>query len=453
MKGQEKKALFISHATPEDNDFVRWLGAKLTAMGYEVWADVMHLHGGIDWARELEQALRQRAIKVLLVCTPNGLDKRGVRNEIEIATNLARQLNDDAFIVPLRLESYEAPFRIAHAQYIDFKGGWAKGLAELYALLQEQKIPRGTSKSMPLWLETHAEGAAKLLAESEPLVSNWLEIDSYPQELLYCEPPVGASLELFQHRQEHAYPCVPHQSGVLTFASPAANGLMGANITGKVVAKVPTRAFLEDGWQDYGISRHQAHVLYTDIASQSFEHYCASRGLKGYVGAGNRISWWADIKTAPLDKVRFDWGYRKGARKVIGHSPKRGVHWHYAINTQLRTSPLQHLRVSSRLIFSTNGIDAMEDARRSHTLRRSFAKAWRNARWRDLMCAFLWWLSDDKNRLRLPVASDGYIDARLPPMQFACPVSVRETAEDAESEDAETDTPIEYWEEESPEEE
>lgn len=89
----EREALFISHANPEDNAFTRWLGAKLTAMGYEVWADVMHLHGGADWARDLEEALRKRAIKMLLVCTPAALEKQGVRNEIEIAAQLGAELN------------------------------------------------------------------------------------------------------------------------------------------------------------------------------------------------------------------------------------------------------------------------------------------------------------------------------------------------------------------------
>ena len=161
-----RQALFISHATPEDNHFVRWLGAKLTVMGYEVWADVMRLHGGIDWARELESALRQRAIKMLLVCTPSGLEKQGVRNEIEIAVNLARKLGDDAFIIPLRLESYEAPFRIAQAQYIDFKGGWAAGLVELTELLTEKRIPRTAAKDIDTWIATHANGADRALLET-----------------------------------------------------------------------------------------------------------------------------------------------------------------------------------------------------------------------------------------------------------------------------------------------
>src|SRR6266403_367069 len=140
--GPNREALFISHANPESNPFARWLGAKLAAMGYEVWADVMRLHGGSDWARELEEALRNRAIKMLLACTPVALDKQGVRNEIEIGAQLATELKDREFIIPLRLEPYQAPFRIAQAQYIDFSS-WAAGFAELVDLLVNvHRIPR-----------------------------------------------------------------------------------------------------------------------------------------------------------------------------------------------------------------------------------------------------------------------------------------------------------------------
>ncbi len=79
---QFREALFISHANPEDNAFALWLGAKLAAMGYEVWADVMRVRGGSDWARELEVALRTRAIKMLLVATPVAVEKQGVRKAL-----------------------------------------------------------------------------------------------------------------------------------------------------------------------------------------------------------------------------------------------------------------------------------------------------------------------------------------------------------------------------------
>src|SRR5688572_5500424 len=122
-------------ANPEDNAFARWLGAKMAAMGYEVWADVMRLHGGSDWARELEVALRTRAIKMLLVGTPTAVEKQGVRNEIEIGAQLSRLLKDPEFIIPLRLKPYDAPFRIVQAQYVDFSESWACGLAELIELV------------------------------------------------------------------------------------------------------------------------------------------------------------------------------------------------------------------------------------------------------------------------------------------------------------------------------
>jgi hypothetical protein len=80
-----RQALFISHATLEDNTFTLWLGAKLTALGYEVFADILRLRGGQDWERILEDAIRTKAAKFLLVATPHGVQKQGVRNEITIA--------------------------------------------------------------------------------------------------------------------------------------------------------------------------------------------------------------------------------------------------------------------------------------------------------------------------------------------------------------------------------
>jgi hypothetical protein len=36
----ERDVLFISHATPDDNEFVRWLGTRPTGYSYKVWADI-----------------------------------------------------------------------------------------------------------------------------------------------------------------------------------------------------------------------------------------------------------------------------------------------------------------------------------------------------------------------------------------------------------------------------
>jgi hypothetical protein len=162
---QERHAIFISHAAPEDNPFTIWLGAKLAAAGYEVWADVLRLNGGDDWQRKLEQALRVRACKVLLVANPNSVSKQGVRNEIQIASEVARKIGDSNFIIPLRLAPFEAPFLIAHAQYIDFSRGWAEGLYELFQVLQQEyKVPTQQAAPVEAWCSLQAmHGRPRLL--------------------------------------------------------------------------------------------------------------------------------------------------------------------------------------------------------------------------------------------------------------------------------------------------
>lgn len=57
---EPRETIFISHASPEQNVFTLWLGAKLAAMGYEVWADVLRLKGGDDWQRNERRLLGQR---------------------------------------------------------------------------------------------------------------------------------------------------------------------------------------------------------------------------------------------------------------------------------------------------------------------------------------------------------------------------------------------------------
>jgi len=165
---QERHAIFISHAAPEDNPFTIWLGAKLAAAGYEVWADVLRLNGGDDWQRKLEQALRVRACKVLLVANPNSVSKQGVRNEIQIASEVSRKIGDSNFIIPLRLAPFEAPFLIAHAQYIDFSRGWAEGLYELFQVLQQEyKVPTQQAAPVEAWCSLQAMHGRPRLAPDD----------------------------------------------------------------------------------------------------------------------------------------------------------------------------------------------------------------------------------------------------------------------------------------------
>src|ERR1700719_1076196 len=186
MDNLAREALFISHANPEDNAFTLWVGAKLTALGYEVFADVLRLRGGHDWERILEDALRNKAVKFLVVATPHGVQKQGVRNEITIAIETAKKIKDDAFVVPLRLARYDSPLLIAHAQYIDFEKGRSSGLSELRPLLAEVKIPQPKNAgNLELWRSFQLRDARTISSNPERLLSNWLAIQATPDRVYF----------------------------------------------------------------------------------------------------------------------------------------------------------------------------------------------------------------------------------------------------------------------------
>jgi hypothetical protein len=442
---QSREALFISHANPEDNEFARWLGAKLAAMGYEVWADVMRLHGGSDWSRELEVALRTRAIKMLLVGTPLAVDKQGVRNEIEIGAQLSTSLRDPEFIVPLRLKRYEAPFRIVQAQYVDFSESWAAGLAELVELISNvYKIPQRSGRSIADWLRAQSLGSAALVEQPEQLISNWLIINKLPGFVCYCTPSTTLPLEAFQDRSKHTWPVIPFNEGVLTFATPNKKDFLAPEMPSNIVSQFSVSDFLESGWPDLKMDAFEARRQFSDLSNQAFDNFLRGRGLTQYEGANGRLTWWGNIRTVPLTQIRYGLNEQKGRRQIIGVSAKRNVHWHYGINVQVRTAPVRHARLSARIIFTENGLDAIADVKRMHRLRRSFAKSWRNARWRDMMLAFLWWVAGGQSEIAIPVSDSEHMMLALPTASFSCPVRVVHSG-DLPSDEDDPDVEPDYW--------
>ena len=102
--GVGRTIIFISTATPGDDEFVLWLAPKLEAEGYAVFADILCLEPGDRWRQRITNTLQNDSVKMLLCCRDSTLARQGVQEEIGIAEDLAKQLNDQKFIVPLRLE-------------------------------------------------------------------------------------------------------------------------------------------------------------------------------------------------------------------------------------------------------------------------------------------------------------------------------------------------------------
>jgi hypothetical protein len=439
MQLAQRRALFISHANPEDNTFTVWLAAKLAALGYDVWADVLRLRGGQDWQRRLEQALRDEAVKVLLVGTPTAVDKQGVRNEIQIAHDVAKGIGDQEFIVPLRLAPFDAPFLIAHAQYIDFSRGWAGGLVELLDTLENTyKVPRVLNGSDTKWQGIQTLHATSLRSVPETLSSNWTAISALPKKLRYIEFRKNASVQDLEFRMKTSpKPAVKFGDGCISFAS--AEELSGHFGLDTLRPKLETglESYVDKGWRPLNIDRQIALSHFSDLTRQGLEHFFHNRGLNGYELSSGRFGWWAPVGVAPVGKVSFKWNGVSGLRKIQGASIKRGFNWHFGVTANARIWPTRHVRFTSRLIFTEDGVKAVDDPGRMHRLRRSFAKSWRNPRWRDMLLAFLYWLAEGRDELAIPMAAEQWMIVRLPPLRFVAPVGIPQELDSAETDDDE----------------
>jgi hypothetical protein len=410
-----RNVVFISHANPEDNPFTIWLGAKLAGAGYEVWADVLRLRGGQDWQRRLEDAIRNRACKVLLVANEVSVNKQGVRNEIQIASDTARKISDSDFIIPLRLGPYNAPFLVAQSQYIDFERGWASGLAELLQVLQDTyKVPRLVGNT-DAWLHVQLIHGKGLTTATERLVSTWLEVRRLPAYVYYY-PDLEAAPK--------NYPKVEYRDGVLTFANQDVPGRRSRR----------SAIFLKYGWPDLELTIEDARRRFADILNQALEDVFKAKRLKSHEMGTRQLAWWVTADS-PQGRISFKWPECVGSRQIQGASLKRNIRWHFGVSASFRSVPLHHFRLKSRLIFTQDGFAPLESTARAHRLRRSFAKGWRNARWRDMFLSFLYWLGDGTTVLDVPVAAGDALVLSLPSIIFSCPVGVEDDDDKSQDED------------------
>ncbi|MDX2263468.1 MAG: toll/interleukin-1 receptor domain-containing protein [Hyphomicrobiales bacterium] len=420
-----REAIFISHASPEDNVFTLWLGAKLTNMGFEVWADVLSLQGGDDWQRKLEDAIRFRACKVLLVANEISVGKQGVRNEIQIASDTGRRIGDGEFIIPLRLRNFDAPFLIAHAQYIDFSSSWAKGLVELLEVLEERAVPRSSQPNHEMWKSRQLLNAQSVARTPEPVVSNWFALKTAPTAMSLFVPGTGVSAgRIIVATEQSRIPFRSYGDGYLTFARQE-SVQVAFDFPMRRRAVLATSEFINEGWPEQNIRRGDARNIANHLLRAGLEKAIEARGCAAAQMANDNRAWYFPLAENLRNQVVFDWGRGlSGRRQIIGHSEKREVWWHYGISPQVVMNPTPHLKLRGRLVFTSDGNTPLDSTSRMHRLRRSFPKAWRNARWRDMLLAFMWHLTEGNPDWRVPFGENSEAVFSSVPLVFEAPISM-----------------------------
>jgi GTPase SAR1 family protein len=108
----EAPKVFISYSH-QDETFVKKLAGDLVTQDMKVWWDFHSLKGGQDWQKEIEKAIKQCDV-FLIVLTPDAVNSEWVGNELTYASTAQKT------IIPLYLKKCDIPIVLIKKQYIDF---------------------------------------------------------------------------------------------------------------------------------------------------------------------------------------------------------------------------------------------------------------------------------------------------------------------------------------------
>jgi hypothetical protein len=430
-----KESIFISHATPEDNAFTRWLGAKLELAGYSVWYDLDRLKGGDLFWDKIEGAIRKESFRFLAVVSTVSVTKSGVKDELAVAATVEKSL--PGFVIPLRIDQYDFglfPITIHRKNAIDFANGWHKGLASLIDTLEEVEAPKLSSPdpaSARHWLPQTKQGAILRTEHSEQLDSTWLPLVSLPASLETARF-LGSDRKVKITQENMVLPWFEHEDRIAGFAKSAdLVALMANSAMLKVAAAVDTETFIEYGSTvgDKPVSKWEARKRVANLVRQAWELEMEAKGFAVHQQSGGRKVFYVTPALTKGERVAFiDVDGRTRRKALHGRSEKRKANWSYAVGMVPVIDDPRRIELRSTIVFTGDDGKPMDTPGRAHRLRMSFCRSWWNDRWRGFLRAFLALASDGEPVIRLPVGSDRFIVVGASPIVFTSPAGLSDLA-------------------------
>lgn len=397
-----RNKIFISHATPDDDDFTRWLSLKLIGLGYEVWCDILFLDKGVDFWSTIEKEIRENTCKFLIVSSTAGNQREGVLKELAVAAKVKKQLQDESFITPLaideRLSYDDINIEIVRLNAIDFKKSWAKGLQDLLDAFEKQNVPKDPvdlSKSNLLYQQIFLHDK-QAIEKEETYDSNWFPIVSFPDELRFHRYDWRLPKQ-FDVRTL-TFPAIRYKEYLCTFAwefdfmhqLPKTEKYNSSE-----TVRIPTDVILSGRYDTDFIRDYECQRLIVQLINKAFELRMKDRNVREYQMSNISAFW---IEKGKLEKDKFE--------KVQLVGKQKDKNWHFGISAAGKLYPFPVLMVSSRIIFTQDGINLIESKSIQHSSRRKQGKNWWNDKWREKLLAFIRFLSDEQDSFYLAVGSE-----------------------------------------------
>lgn len=157
--------VFVSHSSL-DKEIVRQLATEIRAEGIEAWFDEWEIQPGDSVVEKINVGIQECQIFIIVI-SHNSVASKWVQEELNAAT--IRRIQENAHIIPVRLDASEVPPLLATLHYIDlanYQTGFKKLIDTI--LKREIKPPLGpspwtTPDTNPFRLTNFATEVAKYL--------------------------------------------------------------------------------------------------------------------------------------------------------------------------------------------------------------------------------------------------------------------------------------------------
>ena len=415
----------MSHANPADNDFTLWLGSRLSAAGYNVWADLNDLKLGIKIWNEIEQKIRQEAVKVLVVTSYASRSAEGVDNEIQIAKGIEKEVESDNFIVQLKIDDLpysQLPPALNNRLALDFSENWGRGLTKLLKQLSEDGVPlsRAAAKSTELFRQTLTSKQDQIIDKAEPTFANWLPI-GLPKNI-YVFVFRGSAKVVQTALGGLGIPSSAHQDFLLTFADAETVGYCTEQEPNRINGKSFDSVVWRDSADRMLLPKGTRRQMLNEIVNDAWARKLRSEGFLEYQMANETAYFRPGVPFR--QRYRDPLNRRIAPVSLIGETKKHQAYWHAAMSATSSVNPMHHLSIRLHVAFTRDGKHLLADGDRAFKLRKSFCKNFWNPRWRKILFALFELLTDKDGYISISTGGEESIQVGFP-LEISAPYTIK----------------------------
>lgn len=185
--------IFLCYAR-QDEAQVKAIYDKLELADFDPWMDTVDLVGGEKWAATIQKIIPKSDFFIACL-SKNSVNKRGfLQREISVALDALRErLEEDIYIIPLRLEDCDVPESLSHLHWVDYFGedGWERLINSIKKELPGSKLTSHIKLRSRHLINFSKEDAIKMIKAKDFFEAEW----NWKGEGIYHEYDVAKNEE------------------------------------------------------------------------------------------------------------------------------------------------------------------------------------------------------------------------------------------------------------------